>query len=171
MLDSGKPLIRDVARPDFEVLASIYAHYVLHSAVTFEVTPPTAEELASRAEAVVGQDLPFLVVEVDGDVLGFAFCGPYRSRPAYRSTVEESTYVAPQARGRGLGRLLLAGLLERCRAAGVRQVVAVIADTGDPASIRLHEACGFRVAGSLRGVGYKHGRWLDTVLMQHSVTP
>lgn len=165
MRDSGTA-IRPVARSDLAAVARIYAHYVLHTVVTFEVTPPDEEALAARVDAIAERGLPFLVAEVDGEVLGYAYGAPYRPRPAYDCTVEESVYVAPQARRHGVGRLLLEGVLEACTAAGMRQVIAVIADTGDPASVRLHERCGFAVAGRLFGVGHKDGRWLDTILMQ-----
>ena len=144
----------------------IYAHYVLHSLATFEVTPPDEAELGERIEAIGRLGLPFLVAARDGEIMGYAYGAPYRPRPAYRFTVEESVYVAPEARGRGIGRLLLTHVLEACRAAGMRQALAVIADTGEPASVRLHERCGFSVAGRLSGVGLKHGQWLDTILMQ-----
>ena len=144
----------------------IYAHYVLHSLATFEVTPPDEVELGGRIEAVGRLGLPFLVADGGGEILGYAYGAPYRPRPAYRFTVEESVYVAPEARGRGVGRLLLMRVLDACAAAGMRQALAVIADTGDPASVRLHERCGFSIAGRLAGVGLKHGQWLDTILMQ-----
>lgn len=164
-------LIRDAARPDFAAVAPIYAHYVLHSTATFEVAPPSEEELAARAGAVTGAGLPFLVAEDRGEILGYAYAAPYHARPGYRFTVEESVYAAPEARGRGVGRALLDAVLQRCAAAGVREVLAILVDAGDPASTRLHERCGFRAVGRLTGVGYKHGRWLDTVLMQRSLVP
>lgn len=164
-----EPIIRPVQRRDLAAVARIYAHYVVHTAATFETTPPTEEELAARVDAVTALGLPFLVAEIGGSVLGYAYCAPFRPRRAYRFTAEESVYVAPEARGRGLGVLLLERLLDRCAAAGIRQVIAVIADTGDPSSVRLHRRCGFVEAGRLAGVGHKHGRWLDTILMQRSV--
>jgi phosphinothricin acetyltransferase len=163
--DSGT-IVRPVAPSDVAAVTRIYAHYVLHSLATFEVTPPDEAELGGRIEAVGQLGLPFLVADGGGEILGYAYGAPYRPRPAYRFTVEESVYVAPEARGRGLGRLLLGEVVDACAAAGMRQAVAVIADTGDRASVRLHERCGFSVAGRLSGVGVKHGQWLDTILMQ-----
>ncbi|HEY7918714.1 MAG TPA: GNAT family N-acetyltransferase, partial [Streptosporangiaceae bacterium] len=115
--------------------------------------------------------LPFLVAEAAGTVAGYAYASPWRPKPAYRHTVEDSVYLAPGQRGRGLGRLLLESLLAGCADAGVRQVIAVIADSGDPASAALHRACGFADAGRLTQVGFKHGRWIDTVLMQRELQP
>ena len=118
---------------------------------------------------MLARGLPWLVAEADGAVAGYAYAGPYRARPAYRFTVENSVYVAPAMAGRGLGRALLTRLLALCEAAGCRQVVAIIGDSANAASIGLHRACGFRDVGVLRAVGFKHGRWVDTVLMQRAI--
>jgi L-amino acid N-acyltransferase YncA len=123
------------------------------------------------ADSLAGRGLPFLVAETGGAVTGYAYASPWRPKPAYRHTVEDSVYLAPGQRGRGLGRLLLEALLTGCADAGVRQVIAVIADSGDPASVLLHRACGFTDAGRLTRVGFKHGRWVDTLLMQRALEP
>lgn len=160
-----EPTIRRAGESDLEAVARIYAHYVRSSVATFEETPPTAADWRRRLDT----ELPFLVAEVDGEVAGYAYCTPWRPRPAYRHTVEESVYVAPGAVGAGIGRALLDRLVRDCADAGVRQIIAVVADTGDAASAALHRRCGFVEAGRLSRVGYKHGRWLDTVLLQRSL--
>ncbi|MFD9949785.1 GNAT family N-acetyltransferase [Nonomuraea sp. NPDC059023] len=155
-------VIRPVTEADLPAVADIYAHYVLNTVATFEENPP--EPGFWRAKAASG--LPFLVAEADGAVGGFAYAGQYRPKPAYRHSLEDTVYLAPGFTGRGLGRALLEALVAACRDSGARQIIAVIADGGDPASAKLHRALGFREAGRLRAVGFKHGRWLDTVLMQ-----
>ncbi|MFI6495816.1 GNAT family N-acetyltransferase [Nonomuraea typhae] len=155
-------LIRPVASADLPAVAGIYAHYVLTTVATFEEVPPGPAFWQDKADL----GLPFLVAEVEGRVAGFAYAGPYRPKPAYRHTLEDTVYLAPGSTGRGLGRALLEALIGACREAGARQLVAVIADSGDPASLRLHVKLGFEEAGRLRGVGFKHGRRLDTVLLQ-----
>lgn len=162
-------LVRPARDEDLESVATIYRHYVLNSTATFEETPPRAEEWRRRYGVVRARRLPFLVAEWAGEVVGYAYCAPWRSRPAYRHTVEDSVYVAPQAVGRGAGRALLGGLLQGCREADVHQIIAVIADTGDKASAELHRRCGFAEAGRLSRVGHKHGQWLDTLLLQYSL--
>jgi phosphinothricin acetyltransferase len=164
-------LVRPAIPADAEAVAGIFAHYVMTSVATFEETPPTPEYWRGRLGDLAGGGLPVLVAETGGAVAGFAYASPWRPKPAYRYTVEDSVYLAPESRGQGLGRLLLEQLLEACAAAGVRQVIAVIADTGDPASETLHRRCGFTDAGLLREVGHKHGRWIDTLLLQRSVRP
>lgn len=158
--------VDDVAAAEVEQVTAIYAHHVIHGTGTFELDPPSAQEMADRIAAVVDVGLPFLVARDATGVVGFAYAGPYRSRPAYRFTVEDSIYLSPQARGRGIGTALLTALLSRCERWGARQVIAVIGDSANVASVRVHEKCGFSHAGVLRSVGWKHGRWLDTVLMQ-----
>jgi L-amino acid N-acyltransferase YncA len=154
---------------DLPAVAAIYAPYVERTVATFETEPPDAAAWAARFDAVTGRGLPFLVAESGGDVVGYTYAGPWKDRAAYRHTVEDAIYLAPGARGRGLGRTLLEALLDACADAGVHQVVAVVADTGDPTSTRLHARCGFREVGRLERVGFKHGRWVDTVLMQRSL--
>jgi phosphinothricin acetyltransferase len=160
---------RPAAPSDLTAIAEIYAHYVTGSVATFELDPPDAEEWLRRFAAVTAAGLPFLVTERDGAVAGYAYCGPWRTRPAYRATVEDSVYVAPWALGRGCGAELLAALLEACGHIGVREVIAVIADSGDAASIALHRRFGFVDAGRLTRVGHKHDRFVDTVLLQCSL--
>lgn len=161
------------ARPavpsDLAAIAEIYAHYVTGSVATFELDPPDAREWLRRFTAVTDAGLPFLVTERDGALAGYAYCGPWKTRPAYRATVEDSVYVAPWALGRGCGTELLAALLDACGRAGIREVIAVIADSGDPASVALHRRFGFVDAGRLARVGHKHDRFVDTVLLQRSL--
>lgn len=155
------------ARPDdMSAVADIYAHYVARSAATFEEVPPDAPAMAQRHRDVLAHGLPFLIAEDDSGVVGFVYASPYRMRSAYRYTVEDSIYVPPRAIGRGLGRLLLGSLIEACAALDLRQMVAVIGDSANAASIGLHGHMGFRPAGTLRAAGFKHGRWVDAVIMQ-----
>ncbi len=159
--------IRPSVSDDIPAITQIYAHAVESGTASYELEPPGEEEIASRHEALVSRGYPYLVAEVEGRVLGYAYAGPFRPRRAYRFMVEDSVYIAPQAQGRGLGRQLVKALIEECRTLGFRQIAAVIGDgSPDSASVRLHEALGFRHAGVLKGSGYKHGRWLDTVFMQ-----
>lgn len=159
-------LLRPSQPADVQAITAIYAHHVREGAGSFELDPPGAEEMARRRLDVVSRGLPWLVAEQEGQVQGYAYAGVYRPRPAYRYTLEDSIYVAAEASGRGIGRLLLAELLARCEALGARQMVAVIGDSANAGSIRLHERLGFRHAGRLPSTGWKFGRWLDTVLMQ-----
>jgi L-amino acid N-acyltransferase YncA len=159
-------MIRSATPDDIEQIAAIYSHYVLHSTATFEIDPPNADEMERRRLAIVEQGLPYLVAAKDHKILAYAYASQYRPRQAYSYTVEDSIYVHPAETGRGLGRLLLPGLIQACEAAGRRQMIAVIGDTVNTASIRLHERFGFRHAGVLRSVGFKFDQWLDTVLMQ-----
>lgn len=163
--------IRDVAPADMAAVQAIYAHHVRHGFASFEEMPPDAAELAVRRAAILAQGLPYLAAEIDGRLVGYAYAGAYRPRPAYRHTVEDSIYVADGLAGRGIGRALLAGLIERCEAGPWRQMIAVIGDSGNAASIALHERLGFEPAGSFRSIGFKLGRWVDTVLMQRTLGP
>jgi phosphinothricin acetyltransferase len=163
------PLIRPAVAADAAALAAIYGHHVLHGFGTFEEVPPSAAEMDQRRLAVVEHGLPWLVAEDAGRVAGFAYAAPFRPRAAYRYTVEDSIYLAPEAVGRGLGRALLSAVLEACEAAGLRQVVAVIGDSRNAASIGLHRALGFAPAGVGGSVGFKHGRWVDIVWMQKAL--
>jgi L-amino acid N-acyltransferase YncA len=162
--------VRPLADADLDRVSEIFGWYALNSVATFAEGPRSDQEWRNLRAALAGRDLPFLVAEADGDVLGYAYAAPWRSRPAYRHTVEDSVFVAPGMTGQGIGRRLLTDLLAAAAAAGARQIVAVIADTGDDASARLHAACGFCWAGRLSAVGYKHGQWIDTLLMQRSLT-
>ncbi|WP_334164696.1 GNAT family N-acetyltransferase [Phenylobacterium sp.] len=158
--------IREATAGDAEALAAIYGHHVLHGFGTFEEEPPDAAEMERRRVAIAERGLPYLVAELGPKILGFAYAGPFRLRAAYRYTVEDSVYVAPEAIGRGVGRATLAAVLDRCEAMGLRQVVAVIGDSQNEASIGLHRALGFQEAGVVRDVGFKLGRWVDIVTMQ-----
>ncbi len=166
---SFRMLVRDSLDADMAIVERIYSFYVLHSLATFEERPPAEDELRSRRAAILDAGLPYLVAEADGQVMGYAYATAYRARPAYRYTVEDSVYVAPEFRSRGAGRALLAALMERSAAAGRRQMVAVIGDTANHASIALHRRMGFEHIGTLKSVGFKFGGWVDTVLMQHSL--
>lgn len=159
---------RPATPDDLAAVAEIYAHYVATSVATFELDPPDGEEWRRRYDAIVGAGLPFLVTERAGAIAGYAYCAPWKTRPAYRATVEDSVYVAPDAVGLGCGTELLRDLLGACRAAGIREVIAVIADGGDPASIELHHRLGFVDVGRLTRVGFKFDRYVDTVLLQWS---
>lgn len=163
------PHVREATAADMPVIAAIYAHHVRHGVASFEEAPPDAEELAQRRAAIVAKGLPYLVAELDGVVVGYAYAAPYRPRPAYRYTVEDSVYLAPEYTGRGLGATLLGALIERCTALGLRQMVAVIGGRQTRASIVLHERMGFAHVGVLEGVGHKFGAWQDTVLMQRTL--
>ncbi|KAA2237115.1 GNAT family N-acetyltransferase [Salinarimonas soli] len=162
-------LVRPSAASDLPAVAAIYAHAVRHGTASFEIEPPDEAEIARRREAILAGGYPYLAAEIEGAVAGYAYAGPYRTRPAYRFTVEDSIYVAPGRQGSGVGRALLAALVEACETLGFRQMVAVIGDSGSRGSIRLHESLGFRPVGVLEAIGYKHGRWLDTVLMQRTL--
>jgi L-amino acid N-acyltransferase YncA len=155
------------ARPaDIAAITRIYAHAVRHGTASFELEPPQEAEMARRQNALLAGGFPYLTAENDGDVLGYAYAGPYRARPAYRFTVEDSVYIAPQAQRRGLGRALLQALIVESEARGYRQMIAIIGDSAQHASIALHAALGFQLIGTFQAVGFKFGRWLDTVLMQ-----
>lgn len=156
---------------DLAAVAAIYAHHVLHGSGSFELEGPTVEELGRRRDEVLAKDLPYLVVEQAGVLAGYAYANVFRPRPAYRFSVENSIYLDPACTGRGLGTLLLRELLLACTEWGARQMIAVIGDSANVASIALHARCGFRFAGVLHATGWKHGRWLDTVLMQAALGP
>ena len=158
--------VRPLAGGDLAAVAGIYAHYVTDSVATFDEIVPSLADWEAKLAGTRERGLPFLVAAAGAEVLGFAYASAWRPKPAYRHTAEDTIYLAPGATGRGLGRRLLVTLLDGCRDAGVRTVIAVIADGGDPASVVLHRRAGFREAGRLAGVGHKHGRWLDTILMQ-----
>jgi phosphinothricin acetyltransferase len=164
----GVVIIREVEPADMAAVAAIYGHHVLTGFGTFEEMPPTAEDLAGRVAAVRALGLPYLVAEENG-VVGFAYASAFRPRAAYRFTAEDSVYVRRDAAGRGVGRALLAEVIERCAALGLRQLMAIIGDSGNEASIGLHRSLGFTQLGVGRRVGFKRGRWLDIVWMQRDL--
>jgi len=162
--------IRPAEISDIAAITRIYAHAVEHGTASFELTPPDETEMARRLNDLTDKGFPYLVAEIDGALAGYAYAGPYRARPAYRHTVENSVYVAHDMHRRGIGRVLLTALIEAAQARGFRQMIAVIGDsTKQAASIGLHETAGFRHVGVLEDVGFKHGRWLDSVLMQRAL--
>jgi phosphinothricin acetyltransferase len=164
--------VRAATQDDIPAITAIYADAVKHGTASFELEPPDAAEMACRQQAVIGAGLPYLAAELDGTFAGYAYAGRYHTRPGYRFTLEDSIYVAPHFHRRGIGRALLERLIALSTAAGFRQMIAVI---GDPAkqgpSVALHAAYGFRLAGKLETVGFKHERWLDIVLMQRALGP
>jgi L-amino acid N-acyltransferase YncA len=162
-------LVRPSTPADLEALRDIYAHAVTQGTGTFELEVPDAAEMSRRRADVLSKGLPWLVAEAQGRVLGYAYANHFRPRPAYRFSVEDSVYLHPDAQGQGVGRALLAELVARCQAAGARQMLAVIGDSDNLASIGVHRALGFERCGLLRAVGWKFGRWLDVVLMQRAL--
>ena len=162
-------VVRAAASRDLEAIAAIYAHHVRTGTASFEIDPPDVKEMERRWREVVAQGLPYLVAADAGRVVGYAYVGPYRPRPAYRFTVEDSVYVHPDFARRGIGAALLAALIEPCERWGARQMIAVIGDSANVASIALHAAAGFVRFGVMASVGWKFERWLDVVLMQRAV--
>jgi L-amino acid N-acyltransferase YncA len=164
--------IRDCEPADIAAIARLYAHYVATSLATFDEMPPSADEMAQRCAEVSDAGLPFIVAASDsGHIFGYAYAAAFRRRTGYRYTVEDSIYVEPAATRRGIGSALLAALIERCAAAGYRQLVAVIGDTAHAASIGLHQKLGFAQIGVMPAIGFKFGRWVDVVLMQRALGP
>ncbi len=162
-------IIRPATPLDAEALAAIYGHHVTHGFGTFEETPPSPQEMEARRSAVVALGLPYLAAEADGRVLGFAYASQFRTRAAYRYTLEDTVYVASDAIGQGVGKTVLGAVIEACAALGARQLVAMIGDNANAASIGLHRSLGFADAGVFRGLGHKHGRWVDVVMMQKAL--
>jgi L-amino acid N-acyltransferase YncA len=161
--------VRESRERDLPAIAGVYAHHVHSGLASFEEVAPTVSELHTRRAAVLDSHLPYLVAELDGEVVGYAYASGYRSRTAYRYTIEDSVYVANGRQGRGIGGALLASLLERCEAGPWRQMLAVIGDRGNAPSIALHRRYGFERVGTFTAVGFKLGRWVDTVLMQRAL--
>lgn len=159
-------LIRPATAADAPELAAIYGHHVLHGFGTFEEVAPSPDDMVQRLAAVTKWDLPYLVAEIDGQVAGLAYAGLFRPRAAYRYTVEDSVYIAPDRMGQGVGKALLTAVIKACESLGLRQMVAMIGDSANAGSIGLHRACGFSPAGMLPAIGYKHGRWVDVVQMR-----
>lgn len=164
-------IIRDATPEDAAAVAAIYAHHVVHGTGSFEASPPSCEQMRERMATVADRGLPWLVAEADGRVVGYAYIGVYRPREGYRWTAEDTVYVAPGDEGRGVGAALLGEALDRVRSLGIRQVIAVVGDSGNSASIALHRRFGFEIRGVLEMVGFKHGRWLDSVVMQLTLDP
>ena len=164
-------LIRASTDADIPRIVAIYSHHVLHGTATFETEPPALEEMARRRADLVVRHLPHLVAESAGEVVGYAYAGLYRPRAAYRFTVEDSIYVDPDCLRKGIGRQLLSAVIGAAAEGGWRQMIAVIGDSANASSIRLHETAGFRHVGVFRSVGFKFDRWLDTVLMQLELKP
>ena len=163
--------VRDARPEDLPRIHEIYAHHVLHRLASFEEAPPDLAELTRRFEATRERSMPYLTAEDANtkEVLGYAYAGPYRPRPAYRFSVENTVYVAPGRERRGVGRALLEELILRCSALGLRQMIAVVGDSGHLPSIAFHESLGFTRIGTLRAVGFKFGRWVDSVILQRAL--
>jgi L-amino acid N-acyltransferase YncA len=158
--------VRPALAADLPALQAIYAHHVMHGLASFEEVPPAVEEITRRHADVVERGLPWLAAELNGVVAGYGYCAPYRARSAYRYALEDSVYVRHDLHGKGVGKALLRELVERCETLNYRQIIAVIGDSANAASINLHAGAGFVRCGMLRSVGFKFGRWVDSVLMQ-----
>jgi L-amino acid N-acyltransferase YncA len=169
--DPSPVSIRTAEDRDTATITAIYARHVLHGSASFETAPPDIAEMARRRHGCLEGGFPHLVAEQDGVVVGYAYAGAYRPRAAYRDTVEDSIYLHPDAAGRGIGSKLLVALIQACEERGFRQMVAVVGDSGNAASIGIHERHGFRRVGTLEAVGHKHGQWLDIVLLQRRLGP
>ncbi|MGA7972034.1 MAG: N-acetyltransferase family protein [Pseudolabrys sp.] len=165
------PSIRPAVLGDIPAITRIYAHAVAQGTASFEYQPPDEAEMTRRMQALLAKDLPYFVAELDGTVAGYAYAGPYHGRPGYRFTLEDSVYIVPDSQGRGIGRVLLTALIKTAEARGFRQMIGVIGDSDNAASIALHAALGFQYVGTLKNVGFKFGRWLDSVLMQRPLGP
>ena len=163
--------VRLATRDDLPAIQEIYAHHVLHGLASFEEEAPALEEMRRRFDDVSARRLPWLAGDFGGVLAGYGYCAPYRSRSAYRYSLEDSVYVRYGCEGRGVGSAILAALIERAEALGYRQLIAVIGDSGHAASINLHASFGFLRVGTLRSVGFKFGRWVDSVLMQRPLGP
>ena len=163
--------IRQATPADIPAITRIYAHAVEHGTASFELTPPDEAEMTKRMNELLAYKFPYLVAELDGALAGYAYAAPYRARPAYRFTVENSVYVAPDMHRRGVGKALLEALIEACTKGGFRLMIAVIGDSAQTPSIELHRAAGFRMVGAVENVGYKFDRWLDSVVMQRALGP
>jgi len=171
LADLPAATVRDTHDGDLAAIQAIYAHHVLHGLATFEEVPPTTEEIRERRASVIALGLPYLVAELDGRVAGYCYATSYRPRPAYRYTIEDSVYLADGFGGRGLGSALLGALVARCEAGLWRQMIAIIGNSGNAASIALHRRHGFQMIGTLPGTGFKLGRWVDSVVMQRALGP
>lgn len=162
-------IIRDSTEDDVPAIQAIYTHHVRYGVASFELEPPTVAEMNARRQTVQALKLPYLVALLDGEVVGYAYATLYRPRPAYRFTVEDSVYVKADVAGKGIGTRLLATVIERCTVGGWRQMLAVVGDSRNAASLALHARQGFHPVGTLRSVGHKLGQWRDTILMQREL--
>lgn len=163
--------MRPATADDLPAIQSIYAHHVLRGLASFEESAPPVEEMRRRFDEVCGRGLPYLAADFGGTLVGYGYCAPYRSRSAYRFSLEDSVYVRNGSEGRGVGSALLGALIERCEGLGYRQIIAVIGDSANAASINLHASFGFVRVGTLRSAGFKFGRWVDSVIMQRPLGP
>jgi L-amino acid N-acyltransferase YncA len=170
-MSAGSVLIRESRDDDIAAIAAIYGHHVLHGIASFEEVPPSVEEMARRRDELVTRGFPYLVAERDGKVVGYCYAGPYRARIGYRFSVEDSIYLDPGEVGHGIGRALLTRVIERATEIGYRQMVAVVGGSETLPSIRLHAALGFAQIGVFPGIGFKFGRWVDSVYMQRALGP
>jgi L-amino acid N-acyltransferase YncA len=167
---SDQLIVRDAADSDVSAIQCIYAHHVVHSLATFEEVPPTSKEMSARRASIISAGLPYLVATQGGEVVGYCYAGKFHSRAAYRYTIENSIYVSSAFHGRGIGKVLLGTLINRCEAGPWRQMIALIGDSS-PVSIRLHQGHGFHMVGTLKSVGFKFGRWVDVAFMQRGLGP
>ncbi len=165
----ASPLIRPRHDDDMAAITAIYNHHVLHGASSWELTPPDQAEMTKRAHALEDDGYPYLVADLDGKVVGYAYAGAYRPRPAYRYTVEHSIYIHNDLRRGGIGKALMMSLIDACQARGYRQLMGIIGDSNNQQSIEFHENIGFEHVGCVKNIGYKFGRWMDQVLMQRSL--
>ena len=161
-----QPTLRPAKPSDIPAITAIYQPAVLEGTASFELEPPSEEEMLRRFKTITDAGYPYFVAELDGRIAGYAYASAYRTRPGYRFTVENSVYIAPDAQGKGIGRVLLAAVIDACTATGFRLMVAVIGDSANFASISLHRRAGFTFCGTIHSVGFKFGRWLDSVIMQ-----
>lgn len=163
------PIIRPSQPEDLSAITAIYQHHVLNGTGTFEIEPPSQEDMTARRADVLGKGLPYLVIEENSQVLGFAYCNWFKPRPAYRFSAEDSIYLAPNASGKGWGRLLLAELCRAAEVAGIRKLIAVIGDSANEGSIGVHKSLGFQSVGVVKSCGWKFNRWLDIVMMEKAL--
>jgi L-amino acid N-acyltransferase YncA len=170
-MNGSAPIIRPSRDDDVAAITAIYGYHVLHGVASFEEVPPGEEEMRRRRGDIIGRGLPYLVAEREGHVVGYCYAGPFRPRIGYRYTLEDSVYVAETEVGRGIGRALLQPVLDKSAVLGYRQMVAVIGGCETVASIRLHQSLGFAHVGVFEAVGFKFGRWIDTILMQRALGP
>ena len=163
------PVIRPSVEDDIPAIQAIYAHHVLHGTGTFETEPPALADMKSRRADVMGKNLPYLVMEDTGQIIGFAYGNWFKPRPAYRFSVEDSIYMAPDVAGKGMGKLLLIELCAQLERGGIRKVMAVIGDSQNLGSVGVHLSCGFTHIGTVKSCGWKFGQWRDIVMMEKTL--